>query len=403
MLIWSLAFRNLFRHRGRLILNLILLVGGISTIVCFKGFKTHILTTIQELVVDAQTGHIQIAKKKFWENAPVEQVTDRMMENPTQLISQISSIEGVQFVPPRLEFFGLVNKDDQSVSAHFIGLQPDVEVRAQKSVFFIEGKPFLNSKETILSTGLKSQLSAKPTDEVTIVAQTLAGGINAMDLSVSGIFSSGFSEIDNGTIFLPLKDTQKILDTSYVDRLVVRVSDDDRLFKIKGQIADLIKNSDLEVKDWKQLAELYVQVENFYIFQNIVIEFIIISLLFLSVANTVSMTVFERLSEIGTLRALGDYEGDIQKLFLVESFILGMIAITLSVPVSTILVQIVKALNFSIVLPLASQPLPVLVVPTWDGYLEASLSCLFSVVVASLLPARKGARVSIVSALGAKI
>ena len=77
-------------------------------------------------------------------------------------------------------------------------------------------------------------------------------------------------------------------------------------------------NSDLQVRDWKDLAELYTQVEVFYIFQNFLIEVIIVCLLFLSIANTVSMTVFERLSEIGTLRALGDYESEVRNLFLIH-------------------------------------------------------------------------------------
>lgn len=403
MLIWSLAYRNLFRHRVRLILNLVLLVGGITTIICFKGFKTHVLTTIRGIIVDTQTGHIQVAKKVFWENSSVEQVTDKMMNYPNTLADQISSIPGVKFVSPRVDFYGLVNKDEQSVTARFIGFEPAVETRAQKNIVFIEGQPFVKSKQAILSLGLKAKLSVEVPGEVTVVAPTLMGGINGMDLSVAGIFSSGFADFDNGTIFLQLKDAQKILDSSYVDRLLITLNNESDLLKIKTQISDVIKNSDLEVKDWKQLAELYTQIEEFYIFQNIVIEFIIISLLFLSVANTVSMMVFERLSEIGTLRALGDYESDIQKLFLTESFLMGVMAIVISIPISVTVVQVVKSLNLSILLPLATLPTPVLIVPTWDGYLEASLACLFAVVVASLIPARKGAQLSIVSTLSAKI
>ena len=60
MLYWRLAFRNLLRHRGRLILNLILLVGAFSTIVCFKGFKSHVLNTIHDLIIDSQFGHLQV-------------------------------------------------------------------------------------------------------------------------------------------------------------------------------------------------------------------------------------------------------------------------------------------------------------------------------------------------------
>lgn len=403
MLIWRLALRNLFRHQGRLVLNLILLVGGITTIACFKGFKSHILNTIQDMVVNTQTGHLQVAKKIFWDNTPVEQVTDKMMDNSSELINQIMAIKDVRFVSPRIEFYGLINTMDNSVSAHFIGFDPHTEDRFQKNIILMEGQPLAHAKHALISIGLKSKLAITSNDDATIVAPTLVGGINATDVSVSGIFSSGFAEIDNGTVFLPLTDAQNLLDSSHVDRLVISLHDEHQLPIVKNKIDKLLGASELQVKEWTQIAELYTQVRNFYIFQNIIIEFIIISLLILCVTNTVSMTVFERLGEIGTLRAMGEYELDIQKLFLIESVLLGLLAIAISIPVCMMTFSIIKELNLSLTLPLASQPIAVVLVPTWSGFLEAFLACLFSVVTASVWPSYRGANTPIITALGTKI
>ena len=130
---------------------------------------------------------------------------------------------------------------------------------------------------------------------------------------------------------------------------------------------------------------------------------IILLLLLLSVANTVSMSVFERLNEIGTLRALGDYETDIQKLFLIESILLASLAILVALPVSLLTIHLVTSLNIPVTLPMASQPIPFKFIPTEGAFIEASVICFFSVVLAGLWPARKGAKISIVSALLAKI
>ncbi len=403
MLYWRLAFRNLLRHRGRLILNLILLVGAFLTIICFKGFKTHVLESIQGLVIDTQYGHIQIAKQSFWDNSSVELVTDKMIGNSDELVRKISKIEGVQFVSPRVGFFGLINTEDKSITAHFIGIQPEVELKTQRSLLLVEGREFEQSKHAILSIGLQTKLKIKSEDEVTIVSPTLSGGINAMDIKVSGIFSSGFADVDNGTVFLTLKDAQKVLDSNYVDQLIITLKDEKQSSQVLSEIRELLRGTDLQVKSWRELAELYNQVENFYIFQNLFIEIIILLLLFLSVANTVSMNVFERLSEIGTLRALGDYESDIQHLFLIEAILLGLLSICIGIPLSLILIKLISSLEIQVVLPMASQPIPFRLIPSFGAYLEASFVCLFSVVVASLWPARKGAKISIVTALGARI
>ena len=403
ILFWRLAFRNLMRHRGRFILNLILLVSVFSVIVCFKGFKTNILETIQTLIVDTQFGHIQIAKQSFWENSPVEQVTDKMIDNYGPLIEKISKIHGVQFVSPRVSFYGLLNTEQRSVSAHFIAVQPEVETRMQQSLLFTEGKQFKQSKEAILSIGLKSKLQVKPNDDITLVSPNLSGGINAIDLKVSGIFSSGFSEIDTGTVYVTIQAAEKILDSGAVDKLLIRLDDEKQSPQIVLKIRELLQGTDLKIKTWRELADLYSQVENFYIFQNLFIEIIILLLVFLSVTNTVSMTVFERLSEIGTLRALGDYESHVQQLFLAESVLLGLISISFGIPVSMLLVKFDSSLEIPLVLPLASQPIQIRLLTNFEAYLEASLVCLVSVVVASLWPARKASQISIVTALGARV
>lgn len=354
-------------------------------------------------MIDSQYGHIEIAKKSFWENLPAVQVTDKMIQNSQELISQISKNPDVQFASPRVEFYGLINTEDKSVTAHFIGLQPNVETQLQTSVIITEGKEFHQSHESLLSVGLKSKLNLHSGTSVTIVSPTLLGGINAMDVKVQGIFSTGIAEVDTGTAYISLQDAQKILDADYADRLIITLKDEANISKVIKGLKKQFAGSDLVVKSWRELADLYNQVEDFYVFQNFFIEMIILLLLLLSVANTVSMTVFERLNEIGTLRALGDHETDIQKLFLIESILLASVAILIALPVSLAIIQLVASLDIPVTLPMASQPIPFKFLPTTGAFIEAAGICFFSVIFASLWPARKGSKFSIVSALSAKI
>ncbi len=403
MLYWRLAFRNLFRHRGRLFLNMLLLVGAFITVICFKGFKAHVLYEVQNAMINSQFGHVQIAKKNFWQNLPVDQTVDKLLDPNPALIEKLSKIKGIESVSARIEFYGLVNSDEKSVTAHFIGVQPDIETKLQKTIKLSEGVEFKNKKETILSTGLKTKLKVLPDQDVTVVSPTLTGSVNAMDLKMTGVFSTGIADVDNGTLFLNLKDAQKILDTELADRLLIKLVDESDSVRVLSEVQTLLLGTDLQAKGWRELAELYNQVENFYTFQNFFIEIIILLLLLLSVANTVTMTVFERQSEIGTLRALGDYESNIQNLFLIESFLLGLLAVIIATPVSYLLVNFISKLNIPIMLPLASQHIALKLIPTFGAYVEAITVCLLSVVLASLWPARKAAQIAIVSALSAKI
>ena len=414
MLYWQIAFRNLLRHRGRLTLNLILLVGAFCAIICFKGFKNQVLDVIQNLVIDTQFGHIEIAKKSYWQNLSVEQAADKMISNSEELIKKVSAIKGIQYISPRVSFFGLVNTEDNSVTTRIVGIRPEAEPRMLKTFIYPEGEKFKNIKQTIVSTGirknldlnLKQNLNSKKITEVTMVSPTLSGGINAMDLSVTGIFSTGFTDIDKALVYINLADAHKLLDSDYIDQIFITLDEEKNILDVIRQINEILETSefaDLEAKSWRDLADLYFQIEDYFVFQNSFVEVIILLLLFLSVTNTVSMTIFERQSEIGTLRALGDYESNIQNLFLAEAIMLGMLSVVIAIPVSFLIIHIVAILNIPVMLPMASQPMPFLFVPTWGAYVEATFVCFLSVVLASIWPAYKGARVSIVTALGAKV
>lgn len=403
MLTLRLAFRNLFRHKTRLLLNLLLLIGAFSAIVLFKGFKQYVLATMQNSKIQTQYGHIVVAKKKHFSNAAVDQVIEKMVDDPKDLIYKIGQLPEINIASARLNFFGLVNTEDQSIPARFVGFDPKAEVNMQKNLYFADGTPFENSKSAIIGLGLAKLLKVKAGSDVTIVSPTLDGGINAMDIHVQGLFNTGFTDIDNSTIFLPLVDAQKVLDTERVDEVLVHLKSDDDISKVVPQIQGLLPNQDLQVKPWIDLDLMFLQVENFYNFQTFVIEFILLALLVLSVSNTTNMTIFERLGEIGTLRALGDYETDIQKLFLLESIFLGVLAVAIGIPVAFCLAQLISSLGMGLSLPFTSREISLKMTPLFSAYVEAGVICFISIVVASIWPARKGSHVSIVTALRAKI
>ncbi|MBC7464562.1 MAG: FtsX-like permease family protein [Bdellovibrio sp.] len=386
-----------------MVLNLFLLVGAFSAIVLFKGFKQYVIETMQTSKIETQYGHIDIAKKKFFNNAAVDQVIEKMVDDPKDLIDKLKQLPEVNIASSRLNFYGLVNTEDQSIPARFVGFDPQVEVNMQKHLYFSDGATFQDSKTIVVGAGLAKLLKVKAGNDVTVVSPTLDGGINAMDLHVQGVFNTGFTDIDNTTIFLPLVDAQKILDTDRVDQILIHLKQNEDSAEVIPKIEKLMTNPELEVKPWTDLDLMFLQVQNFYNFQTFVIEFILLALLVLSVSNTTNMTIFERLGEIGTLRALGDYETDIQKLFLIESVFLGILAVVIGIPVAYALAQIISSFNIPLAMPFTSLPIPLKMTPLLGAYIEAAVICFLSIVVASIWPARKGSHVSVVTALRAKI
>ena len=77
-----------------------------------------------------------------------------------------------------------------------------------------------------------------------------------------------------------------------------------------------------------------------------VLKFIIGLIIILCIANTMTMTVLERTSEIGTLMALGDRRKKILRLFLTESLILGIFGGLLGLALGAVAAAIISRTEF---------------------------------------------------------
>ncbi|MGH8056339.1 MAG: ABC transporter permease [Candidatus Entotheonellia bacterium] len=120
----------------------------------------------------------------------------------------------------------------------------------------------------------------------------------------------------------------------------------------------------------------------------------------MSVINTISMAVMERIKEIGTLRALGVKRKGIVWLFAIESAMLGVFGSMVGFGLTLLSWWIVRALQPTWTPPIITQrlPLEIYLVP---GYLILSLLLLVVLsVAAASLPAHRAAYQRIVDALG---
>lgn len=118
--------------------------------------------------------------------------------------------------------------------------------------------------------------------------------------------------------------------------------------------------------------------------------------------NTFRMIMYERIREIGTMRAIGYQQSDVRKLFLYEAFFLAMIGMLGGFVLAGILMAIVSSINFG----MDNQFFILL----RNGHITFSLQAvkvfaIFAIVsvltlLAVSLPARKAAKLSPAQALG---
>ena len=139
-----------------------------------------------------------------------------------------------------------------------------------------------------------------------------------------------------------------------------------------------------------ELAQANVQTTDVLVYFLLVMSLLISAVGALGLASTMSMNVLERTREIGVIRAIGATNGAIMQLVIVEGLVIGLISwafgALLSVPIGNGLALVVGTSMFNS---------PMDFVFSWDGLIIWLALSILIAVLASALPARSAARLTV--------
>ena len=397
----KIAIRNVLRNRGRTFVNLLMVSGAVIGQVTFAGFSEYILSEMRQVMID-QFGHIQIAQKDLWDLKPGKR-KHQLISSAADLIKNVKTDSGVAGASGRLTFFGLLSTGEMTVSAKGLGFRPDEESSFGRHLVVSLGTRLNadSNQDVVIGGGLAKKINLQVGNSVTVLAYTLDGVVNAVDLQVQGIFFTGNSEIDDNLFVLPLQTAQTLLDTEQVEVVAVHLKEASATIPLQARLEVMIQrmNPKFHAKTWYELASFYVQVESFFGVQNFVIQLILLSLVFLGILNTIGMSVHERTGEIGTLRSLGESPLSILKHFILEGFMFGVIGSLFGVLLGVVIGRLITFLNFTMQLPGTSTHIPISIYFMPSAYLQAVGVSIGAAIIATLVPAYRATKVPIVDAL----
>ena len=151
-------------------------------------------------------------------------------------------------------------------------------------------------------------------------------------------------------------------------------------------------------------AEQFEEIQRFFLYFHMTLAVIGLLALFtasLGIVNTMVMSIIERRREIGVLKSLGAHEGAINRLFLMESAVIGGIGASVGILLGWIVSRIASAIIKYI---MEQQGVPVhelFALPLWLIALSFSFGVLVAL-IAGFYPASRAARVDPVEALRAE-
>ncbi len=402
---WEFALRNVLRNRRRSVLTAGVVVFGFAAFALAGGFMSQTFDSLRQGTIRGGVGQIQVAQPETFRGAE-----DRTLEHGIADAAAVESVlrrdPDVEAVLPRIDFVGLVSNGARSIPYLGVGFDPRPEATAMDTKALVqEGRWFASSDEAevLLGTGLALALQVRPGGTVTMFGTTPDGVLNALDANVVGLVDLPVKELNDRYLATTLPSASRLLGvTGVVSKLVVmlRPGRDDRA--AKGRLEVSLRNirPRLEVKSWRELALFYNQVKLLYVGIFGFMGAILVVVVLLACANTMTMATTERIREIGTLRAIGTPPATIRKMFVAE----GVVISSFGCLAGAVLALVVRAaLNSSgIELPPppgASHGMPIHVAFYPATYAAGLVAMVSTLALASYIPARRASRVPIVEAL----
>jgi putative ABC transport system permease protein len=396
-----LALRSILRQRVRTAIALAAIVFGVVGLILSGGFIHDTFFRLGEVIIHSQTGHVQIAREGFFSFG--SRSPDRyLVARPQEVAQALRSRPEVLDVLARVHFSGLLNNGRTDLAIVGEGVEPDKEARLGTSLRVTAGRALADEDRhgAFVGKGLADALKLAPGAPVTLVANTSDGAMNTADFDVVGVFQSFSKDYDARAVRIPLAAAQELLGTRGANLLVVSLARTRDTPSALAAARELAAPHGLEVKAWNELNDFYDKTVQLYDRQFGVLRLIILVMVLLSVANSINMSLFERVGEFGTMRALGDRGGKILALVVTEGAILGLIGAALGVAAGTALALVISAIGIPMPPPPNSNlgyTAAIRLVPS--VIVSAFLTGWIAALLASIPPALRAARIPVVDAL----
>lgn len=408
----ALAFRNLLRNARRSITTIAAVALGYAAVNIMGGFADYLFVSIREAYIYDQTnGHVQVWKTGARLHGGSDPGAYLLSgEDYAEIEAFAASDPRVRLAAPMLEVRG--NLDYNGVPAFFMSramvpsdqdafFEAATALRARNNARY-RGNAITDQTATAIgiTDGMAENLQLDVGGSVILMAPTVQGQMNAADAEVYQVIDMPAEAFDGKLIYMPLSLAQSLYDTRGVTSVRLLLHDGADTDAVTAALRDRFGGKDWEIVPWYILSDLYNRTKKMFDIIFGLVFAIIITIVTMSVLNTIGMAVVERTREIGTLRAIGLKRPGVVKLFGIESALLGLIGSGIG-----LLITVIVSLSVEAAKPLWNPPLTTRAVIWQIKLVPEYLIATFALLVvftffAAITPARRAARRSIVDSLG---
>ncbi len=315
-LLLRMAFRNLWRHRTRMVVTLVAV--GFSAAFVFVNFTliegSH-ASMLMNLLQSGRYGSVQVYHPEYKDTPTLW----NSLSFAPDLWKRVQSLPRVVQVAPRIRSAGLVAAGPNSLGVGLLALQWAAD-SGLSPLFVVQGRRFRPGETALMiSEKLAQSLKVSVGDTVVLITQDAYGSL-AVDLfPVCGLYRSGNPDADPFLALLDLQAAQAFLAMPDQVTEVALWTTDFVNPAPTARAVQRILGPEAHVLTWKQDHPEIDQLLKLDSGGGWVVVYMLVFLVVLIVLSTLYMNVVERIREFGVMMALGVRPQWIRWIVLLES------------------------------------------------------------------------------------
>ena len=337
--ILGLSWKNLSRHRRRTAITSAVIAIGIAVFIWMDAFLLGAEKDSERNLIWYETGSAKIMNREYWEK--IDNLTlKHTIEDPGRVIEKTGLNSEKHTL--RIVFGGEIFFGEGSLPVKLIAIEPDTDrkvFRIEESL--MEGGRTLSDggEEILIGQWLAADLGAGLGDFVEIRTRTKDGVLQTLSLEIVGIINSPNPVINKGTGFLPFSVAQRdLVMEGAVTEIVLSLPGGKEVEDTVNRINTELRSSfpELTALTWLELAEDFVAMAEMKTKGSSLLILMIFIIAAVGISNTMLIAVYERVREIGMMRALGMKDSSIRLAFLLEAGGIGFLGSTIGLVLGSI-------------------------------------------------------------------
>ncbi len=341
--LWRMAVRNTVRHKSRTTITAAVMMIGIGVFIGLDSAFTGVGRIGLTDMADYSLSWLKIRDPAYVDDIEAAPL-DKGLADPQAVVALLAA-EGFA-AAPRARFVARLSNYEDEIPVLADAVDPVADARVFRLAASVSSGVWLSgapSRSVVLGARLAAELKLGVGDAVLVSARTVGDTTNADEYTVVGLVAPPVPEVNRNGLFMSLADARLLLDApglvTEVDaalpattRLRTALAASDRAAARLRQAVPALRADPIGVlgrtflDDVKWHASLL----------NIIIAGVLL-IAAVGIVNTIFMSVFSRVREIGVLRAYGVQRREIALLFTFEGLIVGALGSLLGVALGVLL------------------------------------------------------------------